>query len=345
MNDEVPEEVRPGLIRSVTEAMYWKQCKAMRTRCLRDGASKDPKKKFTLGDLITHLHERRDLCLRTKATYRCAILWLIFKSDLSEESKQEYIRKLERLKLPPETRRTRARKAHLQVISTEELALLEGLLTDRAKKAKWARRLLAWVRAGLITGLRPVEWCTAEWDDEHKLLRCETAKLKADEPAYTRGQRRDADAQRANTAGLDIIPETREIPILDPLDQRAVAIHLAEFRQLVPKSMRLIDRDEIFDKYYNQCAKALTRACKKLWNKPKYSLMTLRGQFSANAKSQYGVVATAALMGHSRFDSPSATSYGKSWQAHARFKGLRPADSLNPARKAPELNTYRPRGG
>lgn len=144
-----------------------------------------------------------------------------------------------------------------------------------------------WLRAGLITGLRPQEWLQSEiiTIDDLPALRVVNAK-------HSNG--------RANGP-------TRTL-MLDRLSE--------EERQLLAAQvsyMQALERSGEFDPLYHRCRVRLQRVVRRLWpRRRRYpTLYSTRHQFAANAKASGASKAeVAALMGHA-VDDTATTHYGK----------------------------------
>lgn len=188
--------------------------------------------------------------------------------------------------------------------------LHDALLDSQVmQKSIWAGRAIAWMDAGLATGLRPKEWYTVTWADAAKTtLRVTNGKAKRDVPGYLRKTPISA-AQRQQFQNAK--PTTRDIPV--PANYRFVVMrHLAMIDQAEQQGIE-------FATYHRQVSQAIRRACQKTWDgKKKYTLYSLRRQFAANAADAYGVEVSSQMMGHSNPQNPAASAYGLARQAYAR---------------------------
>lgn len=128
--------------------------------------------------------------------------------------------------------------------------------------------LMLWLLAGLASGLRPVEWETAQWHDMTKgELRVITAKRKT------------------GTSTLPTIfgmppPAVKErIVVIDPDDRIWVMQHMASVK-------RHLATGAPFSAYYNNNRVYLWSVCRELFGdaKPAITLYMMRGQFAANRK-------------------------------------------------------------
>jgi hypothetical protein len=197
----------------------------------------------------------------------------------------------------------------IKCISKIDLDLLLGQLTEMGrKKSIWALRTQFWLQAGLATGIRPGEWEHAKWIDEEKnIIRVVTGKVKKDTEGYLRKKPRKEKIWEK--------PVTRDVPIESVAGGLAVKTHMDFIEQCV--------RTEgiSMTTYRQTCSHTLQRARESIWGNRKdknYTLYIVRRQYSANTKAAYGGVETARRMGHSRPDTPSASSYGSTLQAHSR---------------------------
>jgi hypothetical protein len=195
---------------------------------------------------------------------------------------------------------------------------------DRERLQNWLHAIgttmgeatACWIEAGMLTGLRPVEWATAEETTESggAALLVQNAKMSD---------------IRANGP-------TRTIP-LDHLDVRQLTVirtHLL--------AARTVQRAGVFNKFYNQCSDVLREANRALWprRRQKYTLTSGRHQFSANAKRQHGAAGVAALMGHASEES-AGHHYGRRASGESGSRGPVPRTvdqevaTVRPAKGAP----------
>lgn len=299
-----PNDSTPALIAEVTQELYEKIFRRL-IKYSSDLRSHDQLEPVSLSpvQLVDDLYERQDIRSSSFSTYRSALLW-IFSSRLEENPAYQagLDRIHERSKMasggePPQKGRTRRKK----VIPESDFHLLIDELTGLSSRSKWSYRTMYWLHAGLATGLRPVEWENAHWaNDDHDRLDVKNAKRKVSPAAFLR---------KSAIKPLTGIPEERQIPV-QPADRFYIEQHMRLIDEAAAEGVPLAE-------YYQQCRRALWRACRKLWNGRKvYSLYTMRGQYSANSRAAVGPAATSVLMGHSREDTPSAAHYGKANQAH-----------------------------
>jgi integrase len=266
--------------------------------------------------------------LSTFCSYRSALLWVMRKSqDQCAASVKAYESLAAALKppagsVPPKKRRPKS-------ISEHDCALLEAELLRRAKTSVWAERTRRLFMAGLATGVRPDEWWNGtKWSDSTRAeLTVACSKLTASLSAAKR-KGKPPPPNAPLIAGRPAI-KTRKVPV-SPSDREVVDLHLTAVREQISLEAPVIGIRALASSYYHQCKQVLSRTCDALWGgRKRYPLLTARSQFSANAKAQYGRDVAARLMGHSDKDSPAAAYYGTSSQAHARFKGHRPAEQVD----------------
>jgi len=311
---QIKETTRVGYMKSVMAAV--RHSKAKRTIDWEDPAN------VSITQVVQDLEEREDLTRETKLVARSALLWYIKSGQVqASEDTRRGMSMLESMTAP------RGRKPTLirpKTISEEDLAKLMDEIYDRTDKSAWARRCAVWICAGLVTGARPIEWLHAGWSDEEKTtLRLKNAKVKLLAPAFIRKDAKEdhPDLESLHYWDLDESEHFREIPLDKEADRSMVENHLYCISEFAPHGMSEKGRHLEFQKYHNECALVIRRACRKIWgNKKSFSLYTMRGQFSANMQAAHGPEKTAELMGHSSADSPSAAYYGRQKYAHSRFK-------------------------
>lgn len=155
-------------------------------------------------------------------------------------------------------------------------------------KSRWATALRLWLRAGVLTGLRPIEWKTAQLlTTEHGfVLVVKNAKNTND---------------RANG-------EIRTLHLNHLSDDEMIVIN---------GQMKIVSQfnksDEEWLGFYQGCADLLRQKNKKAFptRKKHPTLYSARHQFSANAKaSGFRPEEIAALMGHAS-DLTAQMTYGK----------------------------------
>jgi hypothetical protein len=331
-----------------TQAVYQKATQALfdYSKAKRET---DPEEPFlpSFLEMVEDLYERTDLKLATKRIYRAALLWSIIRSERHSPDEIAAMEILDGNRL----RSNGERKKQKPVVAREQYLRLIHSLQSMADGGnhQWAEPVLVWVRSGLATGLRPVEWLGAELVDASRVpdvahsagpapvayLRVRSAKQKLLKPAF---QRMGKAASRNDFINLPqhwekVNSAHRFIPIASAEEVAAVEQHLAYIqtyldgkrfeiyrRECLTKANPQMPSDEtVFQKYFDSARMFLRKTNADLFKgKQRITLYTLRRQFSANAKAAVGSEVTSVLMGHSRPDSPSASYYGKANQA---FKG------------------------
>ena len=235
--------------------------------------------------------------------YRASLIFLAnvhYEKKIISETQFEKIKKL--LSLTKGTTkdklgesRTSAKKK--KSINHEEVRLINQYLSE--SNNQWSDALRIWISAGCLTGLRPIEWKTAELHPESSTIIVQNAKA-------TNGRS---------------IGKTRSIDIshLNDSERKDVEHQL--------KIVSKINDEGLWKKYYEGCSNLLKYASRKLFpSKKKYpTLYSCRHQFSANMKaSGCSRREVAALMGHIS-DLTAQAHYGK--KIHGT-KGVKPA--VNP---------------
>lgn len=272
-------------------------------------------------ELVHDLYDRPGLVSGSFNTYRAALLWHFGQKLDNPPYKDGYDLLVDVRKKPGSSPKTTKKR---KTISEGDLHLLIEELSDKARRSKWAYRALYWLNAGLASGLRPIEWDSAQWvDAEQTILEVTTAKQKAALPGFIRAklssvqpdENHGADEfdENEDEEGMGSAPVQRQILIMNEQDRFFIEVHLKLLEENLSNELPL-------KKYYNNCRLALWRACQRLWGgKKQYSFYIMRSQFSANRRAIVGSAATAKLMDHTRVDSPSAASYGKANQAHRGY--------------------------
>lgn len=184
-------------------------------------------------------------------------------------------------------------------ITDEEYQALEKEIVD--SNYLWGDGLLLWVRASLVTGLRPNEWETAKFDvvDGRDVLLVNNFKHNEER---THGPTRTFLRSSFSEGDVSHIDE-----------------HLAFRDKIVEMG--------VYDNYYRGCRDLLRYINGKLWPKrlKNINLYTGRHQFSANAKSTKTISGKerAVMMGH-KSTKTSAEGYGK---ARCSNNGLMPKNA------------------
>jgi len=163
--------------------------------------------------------------------------------------------------LPARTSALRAR--HVPVADAAKL----DLYLRKYAPGEYAIATADWLRAGLLTGLRPCEWRTARLDGSVLVVDC--AKSAA--------------------------PRLRHMDLsaLSEADLRVVNVHAER-----ASGWRVLGS---FEHAQLGCAATIRNACCRLWPAPGrryYTLYSARHQFSSNAKTEHPAVEVSALLGH-----------------------------------------------
>ena len=345
----VPEfSPAPGHPRTVSQDtinQYSKMVKIMRRRYRRDFPS-ERQEDINPSELVDHLISRSHM-LRPKTfiNYRCALLYMINTSPQSSDTG------IARLKLQTGvprngykgTRGPRSKKGDLYpatLYSTKssrprnferkqfekliaELNYRSGPTSDHRVTAR-ASDLIIWLKAGLASGLRPVEWETARWSNKEKgELFVHTAKTK--QGTYALPNLASLPLPEAKTRIVKILPD--EILWVDQQMSR-VKNHLL--------------KGEPFKNYYNNNRIYLWDTCRDLFgnSRPPFTLYLMRGQFAANRKrSGMPVDEVSAQMGCS--PRIVSTAYGKLIYGHSTSMPDKPSTEQK-AKPAPANAGPRP---
>lgn len=162
--------------------------------------------------------------------------------------------------------------------------IIERLISSRAINAK---PLSTWLYSNQMVGLRPVEW--------------KTVKVIEREKGYA------LEVKNAKNTNNRSHGEHRIIPINSFTEKQQKTI--LSFANLCIQH----NKNNTFEKFYEDCRKLLQRTCKKVWPNrvQQITLYTTRHQFSANLKqSGRSLVEIAYLMGHISTDT-AMSHYGK----------------------------------
>lgn len=180
-----------------------------------------------------------------------------------------------------ELRTSSKKQKHLTV---KDYSLLDEALKN--SKNKWSPATRIWLKSGIITGLRPIEWRQTVYDEKDNKLLIKNAK-------NTNG-RSHGDFR---TFYFDHLSEN---------DKKVILQHLKT-------AFQLGQNDVVWKSYYEGCSNLLKYTCKNLWpNRERHpTLYSARHQFSANLKaSGCKPEELATLMGHA-VDDTAITTYGK----------------------------------
>lgn len=259
---------------------------------------------------------RTDLSPTAKKYYRSALLWYLDqKIEKTERNIQARSILCEKDALPEIKKRKQG-----TIISEKEINVILSHLEVKAQteRNEISAITIIWIKAGLATGLRPIEWLDANWATKEKLaLQTISAKTKIGKVAYMQEPHDGLSKQVMQPM------ELRQIPLFADDDKEVVNKMLNIITARVPLHLQRAERQAVFNKLYLSVKQRLQTVCKQIYKgKKNYSLYTFRRQFSANAKAAVGSDATAELMGHVNAQSPSTGYYGKANQAHRRFKAV-----------------------
>lgn len=167
--------------------------------------------------------------------------------------------------------KTSAKKS--KSISDKDLHLLKDSLENSL--SKYARSTLLWFSAGIITGLRPSEWQSAQLGENKEGERV----LVVINAKSTNGRAHGT----TRTIRLHEISEQ---------DFKIVEEHL--------RNVESHKFPQTFPDFYLGCRKLIYRISKQIWPRrlKRPTLYTTRHKFGADAKSTYDGYEIAALMGH-----------------------------------------------
>jgi hypothetical protein len=235
---------------------------------------------------VVWLSEKKETLARTTwRQYKSAVVYYLENHPDVQASVEalEYLKEITSVGALTTTERTSSLK--LKKVSYEDWQKLDSFLENKNKK--WHEQLRMWLRASVVTGLRPVEWKNAVMFDYNGIpaLKIQNAKI-------TNG--------RGHGPTRTLLLED-----LNNDDLMAIKNHLNNVRTF-------IGMDE-YDYFYKGCAIALYKACRKCWPKRKkhITLYSTRHQFSANAKSSgFSRIEVAAMMGHA-VDITATLHYGR----------------------------------
>lgn len=178
--------------------------------------------------------------------------------------------------------RTSAKKQ--KHLTLKDYKILDEALKD--SKNKWSSATRIWLKSGIITGLRPIEWRQAVYDEDENRLIIKNAK---------------------NTNGRSH-GEFRSFYFdhVTPSEKNTVLQHLKI-------AFKLSQTDIVWKQYYEGCSNLLKYTAGKVWpSRERHpTLYSARHQFSANMKaSGCKPEEIATLMGHA-VDDTALTTYGK----------------------------------
>jgi integrase len=187
----------------------------------------------------------------------------------------------------------------LKKISFTDWQTLDKFLQN--KNNKWYEELRHWLRASIITGLRPIEWKNAVLFKHNG-----EPALKIQNAKHTNG--------RGNGPTRTILLKYVSVD-----DLASIKTHL--------NNVRTFSGMDEYDFFYQGCSIALYKACRKCWPRRRkhITLYSTRHQFSANAKSSsLSRPEIAALMGHA-VDETATAHYGRKQAGNEKI-GVSPVD-------------------
>lgn len=233
-------------------------------------------------------NKRPEISRPTWRQYKSSIVFFLEGLDVTDETINalEYLREKEASGCVLKSTKTSSRK--LKKISLHEWGKVEKYL--KSNTGKWYNNLHDWLKAGLLTGLRPIEWKNTKfflYEGKIPALLVENAK-------NTNG--------RANGSVRTLLLEDLSISEL-----KVIKDHLSNVRTFSSIG------DDGYEFFYNGCANTLRKICKKIWPRrlKQITLYSTRHQFSANAKSSgFSKSEVAAMMGHA-VDITATLHYGK----------------------------------
>lgn len=243
---------------------------------------------------------KRNINSKSWRQYKSSVIYFLetCQDELAAEEAIEYLRNQDSSGSKTKTDKTSSMK--LKKITIEDWTKLESFFTERGNK--WHDELKFWLRSSIITGLRPTEWknavfCSYEGKPALKIQNAKNTNGRANGPIRT----------------LVLENVSKE-------DLAVIKTHLNNVRTFAGMGE--------YDFFYQGCAVALYKACRKCWPRRKrhITLYSTRHQFSANAKSS-GMSRTevAALMGHA-VDETAGEHYGRKQAGNERI-GVSPIES------------------
>lgn len=206
--------------------------------------------------------------------------------------------------------RTSAKKQ--KHLTLKDFSFLDDALKN--SKNRWAKPTRIWLHAGIISGLRPIEWQQTLYDKDEDKLIIKNAK---------------------NTNGRSH-GEFRTIHLshLDNFEKTILLQHLKVATQFYQSGN--------WDTYYEGCGNLLKYTANKIWPSRKRhpTLYSARHQFSANLKaSGCRPEELAALMGHA-VDDTAMTTYGKKVNGTRGLKPTINAEEVKRVRKSGKNVTF-----
>lgn len=189
---------------------------------------------------------------------------------------------------------TSSRKKKSITKNEEELIIAD---LSRRKSSNWAQITLSIFRAGILVGLRPIEWISATMIYDMKLEDGTIAKhvLRVKNAKHTNG--------RSHGKYRHLILDD-----FTPKELKSVTNQISAAKRIYGK-----DGFKTYENYLSSCDTELRRTISKLFPraKKKITLYSCRHQFSANLKQAgYSRIKIATLMGHA-VDDTASEHYGR----------------------------------
>lgn len=145
-------------------------------------------------------------------------------------------------------------------------------------RSTYGEHLSHWIRAGLYTGLRPIEWRATQY----KTDRSEEGVLKHFLIV-------------SNFTSMN----ARGSRVVRVLDVTNLPENLQESIKHMSRIGYRMHMEGSWDTFYRQCSQLLTRTCRTRWGRKNlYTLYSCRHQFIANMKATYDPVTVAVLAGY-----------------------------------------------
>jgi len=222
--------------------------------------------------------------------YRASFIFygeVLFKSKKISEKELNQIKEILRKtsggdnKLLPSQTSSSKKKS----ISDDDLKELDLALAQ--SKNKWSNATRLWLRSGILTGLRPIEWSTAEliYYNGDTILKVKNAKATN---GRSFGEYRHLNLSHMNEKEIEMITQNLN-------------------------TAKKFYKNNMWDQYYQGCSNILRYTFNKKFKsrRKRISLYSTRHQFSANMKaSNCTKQEVAALMGHAN-DETAQSHYGK----------------------------------
>ena len=226
------------------------------------------------------LDKRTEYSRNTFRQYKAALMFTLNEAnDVASIEAVEYLAHCYDVLSLQKGRFSSSNKA--KYITDEQLDKIEKYFTEREENGiSYARETLIFLLSGLLTGLRPVEWCQAEIivcpleNSDKKVL---TLKVKNAKSTNKRsnGEYRFINIQHLNEEQISLLRE--QITLVQS------AYHADAYKL-----------------YYENCKTSMTEMNKVIFpeRKKKITLYSARHQFSANIKNDLSNEEIAAVMGH-----------------------------------------------